>query len=87
MDSINQIVLLFDISWQELTAYCNKDIIELTYKCSLGVLEFFIAEEQNEQRDVQKRLMNILVIGNGFDLARGLPTGYTEIYGRSRETY
>ena len=59
----------------------------MTYDCSLEVLEFFSAEEQNIQRYVEEQLMNILVIGNGFDLARGLPTGYTEIYGRSRETY
>lgn len=67
---------LFDISWQELTAYCNKDIIELTYKRSLGALEFFSVEEKNIKRDVEKRFMNILVIGNGFDLAHGLPTKY-----------
>lgn len=30
---------LFDINWQELTAYCNKDIIEMTYECSLETLE------------------------------------------------
>lgn len=28
----------------------------------------FSVEEQNIQRAVEKRLMNILVIGNGFDL-------------------
>ena len=50
-----------------MTAYCNKDIIELTYECSLEVLEFFSAEEKNIQRDVEKWLMNILVIGNGFE--------------------
>ncbi len=31
--------------------------------------------------------MNILVIGNGFDLAHGLPKKYMEIYGRIRATY
>ena len=40
------------------------------------MFEFFCVEEQNIQRDVEKRLMNILVIGNGFDLAHGLPTKY-----------
>lgn len=31
---------------------------------------------QNIQRDVEQRFMNILVIGNGFGLAHGLPTKY-----------
>ena len=48
----------------------------MTYDCSLEVLEFFSAEEQNIQRYVEEQLMNILVIGNGFDLAHGLPTKY-----------
>lgn len=38
------------------------------------MLELFSVEEKNIQRDVEKQLMNILVIGNGFDLAHGLPT-------------
>lgn len=67
---------MFDISWQQLTLYYNKDIIELTYECSLRAFELFNVEDQNIQRDVEKRLMNILVIGNGFDLAHGLLTGY-----------
>lgn len=54
-----------------MTLYCNKDIIEMTYNCSLKALEFFSVEEQNAQGDAEKRLMNILVIGNGFDLAHG----------------
>lgn len=48
----------------------------MTYKCSLGALEFFGVEDQNIQRDVENWFMNILVIGNGFDLAHGLPTKY-----------
>lgn len=48
----------------------------MTYECSLEVLEFFRVEEQNIQRNVEKRLMNIFVIRNGFDLAHGLPTKY-----------
>lgn len=48
----------------------------MTYNCSLKALEFFSVEEQNAQGDAEKRLMNILVIGNGFDLAHGLPTKY-----------
>lgn len=31
-------------------------------------------------RRVCKRLMNILVIGNGFDLAHGLPTRYGDFW-------
>lgn len=37
-------------------------------------------EDQNIQRDVENWFMNILVIGNGFDLAHGLPT---RLYGAS----
>lgn len=44
------------------------------------MLELFSVEEKNIQRDVEKQLMNILVIGNGFDLAHGLPTKYGEFY-------
>lgn len=40
------------------------------------MLELFGVEEKNIQRNVEKQLMNILVIGNGFDLAHGLPTKY-----------
>lgn len=61
-----------------MTAYCNEDIIELTYKRSLGMFRFFSVEEQNMQRDVEKWFMKILVIGNGVDLAHGLPTKYGE---------
>lgn len=50
----------------------------MTYDCSLEALEFFGVEEQNIQGDVENWLMNMLVIGNGFDLAHGLPTKYED---------
>ena len=62
-----------------MTLYYNKDIIEVTYDCSLEALEFFGVEEQNIQGDVENWLMNMLVIGNGFDLAHGLPTKYRDL--------
>lgn len=70
--------------------YYYNDIIKMTYGCSLIEFEFFSVEEQNIQRDVENWLMYILVIGNGFDLAHGLPTrdgDFLEFCGGIRNNY
>ena len=89
-------IAVWGILWQIIIIVLSVVILYLLYEAPfdvIEVLEDFIMDycygNSAKRKFVQGRkwLMNILVIGNGFDLAHGLPKKYMEIYGRIRATY